>query len=66
MVELFDEVKCSHCGKNFIIPDCGQWKYMKKVYDGKPRREFFCSWKCLKSWGDQRAEVLQANKKRKK
>jgi len=48
MESYYRELICPVCGKDFVVPDIGQWIY--KVRDKNNNRKAICSWKCLQEY----------------
>ena len=47
MEKLFNEKKCSECGRVFIVADSGAYRYKKNVGN---RLRYFCGWSCMRSY----------------
>ena len=42
---------CPVCGKSFICKEPNKWTYRKY---GDSKRNYFCSWKCMRKWEEER------------
>ena len=53
--------KCPNCGKGFWA--FSDWAYRLRLY-GRPDRDYFCSWKCLRE-AEKRSDIEKEERKKK-
>lgn len=48
----YNQVKCASCGREFIIPcDTRDYPLRRDQYGHK--RNYFCSWSCMRAWDQE-------------
>ena len=58
--DSYNERKCYHCGKVFIVHDPSDWVFRRYLH-GTDR--FFCSWSCFKAFEEGRGTKTERREK---